>query len=353
MPKPTTIFYIAAIGTAVGVISVYFFWWLVSRYRVMAARPRPVRAHRRVIWRDPGEVEQLDFRDGPGGSSGAPAPPFRFIEEHATGSNPCLSVRDGRGRTWRVKWGDEVKSETFAVRLVWAAGYFVETAYFVPEGVIEGATELGRARECIDEECRFREARFEHDEAGVRKHFDEHGWSWDDNPFVGTKQLNGLKILLMLLSNWDNKDVRDVARGSNTAIFEHRLADGTLEARYLIIDWGATLGRWGVPGTRAKWDCAAFESQNQDFIRGVEGGVIRWGYIGQRTDEATEGIRVEDARWLYRYIGRVTDAQLREGMLASGATDEEAACFVRAIRARLEQLRRVSELGDEYRPADI
>ena len=60
------------------------------------------------------------------------------------------------------------------------------------------------------------------DEAGVVKHFDAHGWAWHDNPFVGTPELNGLKILMMLMSNWDNKDVRDVARGSNTAIFEYQ-----------------------------------------------------------------------------------------------------------------------------------
>ena len=48
---------------------------------------------------------------------------------------------------------------------------------------------------------------------------------------------------MMLLSNWDNKDVRDVARGSNTAIFEHRMERDVREARYLIIDWGAALGR--------------------------------------------------------------------------------------------------------------
>ncbi|MDT5294961.1 MAG: hypothetical protein QOJ76_1841, partial [Acidobacteriota bacterium] len=286
MPKPTTIFYIAAIGTATGVIVVYLFWWALSRYKIMTARERPLRARRQTLWRDPGEVERLDFRGGPGGVEGAPAPPFSFVEEHATGSNPCLSVRDARGRVWRVKWGDEVRSESFAVRMVWAAGYYVESAYFVPEGEIEGAVELTRARSCVTEDCRFRDARFELDEEGVRKLFDEHGWSWDDNPFIGTHELAGMKIMLMLLSNWDNKDVRDVARGSNTAIFEHRLPDGTMEARYLIIDWGATMGKWGSPLTRSKWDCEGFASQNADFIRGVEGGVVQWGYTGQRTDEA-------------------------------------------------------------------
>jgi hypothetical protein len=99
----------------------------------------------------------------------------------------------------------------------------VETAYFLPTGHIDGVTELGRARECVGEDCQFKDARFELDEAGVTKLFDEHGWAWDDNPFVGSRELNGLKIMLMLTSNWDNKDVRDVARGSNTAVFEYAL----------------------------------------------------------------------------------------------------------------------------------
>ena len=61
----------------------------------------------------------------------------------------------------------------------------------------------------------------------------------------------------MLLSNWDNKDVRDVARGSNTAIFEYRMDRDVREARYLIIDWGAALGTWGSNVlSRGRWDCA-------------------------------------------------------------------------------------------------
>ena len=216
-----------------------------------------------MIWRDPGPAESLDLAAGPGGRDGAPVPPFRFVEEHGTGSFPCVSVRDARGHVWRVKWGDEVHTEAFATRLAWAAGYFVEVNYFVPSGRIDGASTLQRAGECIAEDGAFRDARFELDEPGVVKHFDEHSWAWNDNPFVGTRELNGLKIVMMLLSNWDNKDVRDVARGSNTAIFEHRMERDVREARYLIIDWGAALGAWGSNVlSRGRWDCGAYAAQN-------------------------------------------------------------------------------------------
>ncbi len=346
MPKPAKIALIVLVGFLVGTAGFYLFYAAVSWFKRWRARPRPVRARRASLWRDPGAVEQLDFAGGPGGHDGAPQPPFTFIAEHATGSNPCLSVRDARGLTWRIKWGDEVRSETFVTRIAWAAGYHVEHSYFVAAGHIEGATELGRARSCVNQDCTFKDARFELDEAGVRKLFDEHGWAWDDNPFVGTRELNGLKIIMLLTSNWDNKDVRDVGRGSNTAIFEHRLSDGELEARYLIIDWGASMGRWGTPFDRSKWDAAGFETQTPDFITGISDGFVEWGYIGQRTDDAREQISLADVRWLYTYIGRITDAQLRAGLVVSGATDEEVERFTRAMRARLDQLKRICELDD-------
>jgi hypothetical protein len=330
-----------SLGLLTGTVCWYAFYALVSFVRRWRTPPKPLRAGRASLWRDPCAVEQLDFTHGPGGADGVPVPPFTFLEEHATGSNPCLSVRDARGRTWRVKWGDEVRSETFATRLAWAAGYHVEPCYFIAAGRIEGATELGRARACVSADCAFTDARFELDEVGVRKLFDEHGWAWDDNPFTGTRELNGLKIVLMLTSNWDNKDVRDVGRGSNTAIFEHRLPDGELEARYLFIDWGASMGRWGTPFDRSKWDVAGYETQTPDFVLGVEAGFVQWGYIGQRTDDARAEISSADVAWLYQYIGRITDAQLRAGLVASGATDEEVERFTRALCLRLDQLRQV------------
>jgi hypothetical protein len=328
-----------AVGATVVIWLVFAFWRVRSTMRRRAAGETPLRSTRAVIWRDPGPVASLDFAAGPGGRDGAPAPPFRFVQEHATGSFPSVSVRDARGRTWRVKWGDEVHTEAFATRLAWAAGYFVEANYFVPAGCIEGADGLQRARQCISSEGGFRDARFELDEPGVVKHFDEHSWAWNDNPFVGTPQLNGLKIVMMLLSNWDNKDVRDVARGSNTAIFEYAIAADLREARYLIIDWGAALGTWGSNVlSRGRWDCEAYAAQNEQFILGVNGNSVQWGYKGQRTADAVADVTKRDVQWLYGYLGGITDEQLAAGLRASGGNETEIAHFTAALRARLERL---------------
>ena len=319
---------------------VFAFWRVRSEIKRRAAGEAPLRSRRAVIWRDPGPPEGLDLAAGPGGRDGAPAPPFQFVEEHTSGSFPCVSVRDARGRVWRAKWGDEVHTEVFAARFAWAAGYFVEVNYFVPSGRIEGAGALQRAGECVAPDGSFQNARFELDEPDVVKHFDEHSWAWNDNPFVGTRELNGLKIVMMLLSNWDNKDVRDVARGSNTAIFEYRIERNALEARYLIIDWGAALGTWGSNVlSRGRWDCQSYAAQTAQFVLGRDGDRIVWGYKGQRTADAVGDISRSDVQWLYRYVGRLTDEQIAAGLRASGGTESEIAEFTKALRARIDQLR--------------
>ena len=333
----------AIAGTVAVTWLVFGFWRLRSEIRRRAAGEVPLTSRRAVIWRDPGPAEHLDLAAGPGGRDGAPAPPFLFVEEHGTGTFPCVSVRDARGRVWRVKWGDEVHTEAFAARLAWAAGYFVEINYFVPSGRIDGAGTLQRAGECISGDGAFHSARFELDEPGVVKHFDEHSWAWNDNPFVGTRELNGLKIVMMLLSNWDNKDVRDVARGSNTAIFEHPADRGVREARYLVIDWGAALGTWGSNVlSRGRWDSRAYALQNDQFVTGIDGETVLWGYRGQRTADAVAGISRGDVEWVYRYVGALTDDQIAAGLRASGGTESEIAEFTAALRARIDRLREVT-----------
>ena len=294
-----------------------------------------------IVWRDPGAVENLDFVAGPGGRKKVPTPPFAFLEESMSGTNPKIKVKDANGITWHVKWGSEVNAEVFATRIAWAAGYFVDPSYFVPSGKIVGAHGLKRAKKYVKSDGSFTEARFErHKDKGATVFDEDKGWQWEQNPLAGTRELNGLKIVMMLVSNWDNKDVRDVSRGSNTAILEFQDGNRT-ERRYMVTDWGATMGKWGGVLGREKWDAKGYEKQTPDFIKGVERGFVEFGYSGQHTGEFKQGIRVSDLKWLLGYIGRITDRQLQDGLRASGATPEEVETFTRAIRNRINQMRRL------------
>ena len=294
------------------------------------------------IWADPRAVENLDFAGGLGGRQGAPKPPFTFIEESLSGTNPKVQVNDANGVKWVVKFGSEVNAETFAARVAWAAGYFVELNYFIPSGKVENLGELTRAKKYFSSDGSFTDARFEtRPEKGIKKLDEEKSWSWVENPFIGTKELNGLKVVMMLTSNFDNKDVRDVKRGSNTAIFRTPTGIG-LEDRYLVTDWGGSMGKWGGFISREKWDCKGFSGQTKDFIKGVKGDIVEFGYSGQHSESFKNDIRVSDLKWLLQYVGRITDDQFRDGLRASGATPDEVECFTRSLRERINQMKRIA-----------
>jgi hypothetical protein len=290
-----------------------------------------------VIWRAPVRVGRMDLAGGPGGAANAPKAPFTFLEEDSGGTNPKIKVRDARGVEWGVKWGEEVNSEVFASRIAWATGYFVEPTYFVPIGKINGVTKLDRAKDYVAADGSFTNARFELKEKGITKLGDEQSWRWDQNPFAGTKELNGLKIVLMLTSNWDSKDQRDAGRGSNTKIFLVKTRAGT-EARYVFSDWGGTMGKWGGILRRAKWDHKGFADQTKDFCKGVKGGQVEFGYSGQHTESIRDGISVADVQFLLVSLGKISDQQIRAALKASGASPEEEESFTQSIRARITQL---------------
>src|SRR5262245_11737942 len=183
---------------------------------------------RNVLWAEPGDPSTFDFQYGAGGIKRQPQPPFRFVSEDLSGTSPKVNVKDGRGVSWNVKWGDEAHASIFCTRLISACGYYAEPEYFLPHGRIEGAHGLTRAGSRISRNGSFENARFQL-RTDSPKFMDGRNWEWDKNPFLGTRELQGLKILMLLVSNWDTKK-------SNLAIFEDESAD---EPRYLYVnvDW--------------------------------------------------------------------------------------------------------------------
>jgi len=87
-------------------------------------------------------------------------------------------------------------------KIVRAAGYFAPETYYVAEGVIEGAGDgsLGRAKKAIEKGTgRFEQARF----SRAIDFVEGASWSFDTSEVKGTKDLSGLKLLIMLLANWE------------------------------------------------------------------------------------------------------------------------------------------------------
>lgn len=293
-----------------------------------------------VLWTDPGDPSTLDLRYGIGGKERQPQPPFRFLNEDTSGTIAKVNVMDANGRTWNVKWGHEARASAFCTRLIWACGYVTEPEYLVENGQIDGARKLQRAASHLSGKGAFTNGRFQL-RSDSPKYLEGKTWSWAKNPFVGTHEFQGLKILMLLVSNWDSKDSRDAKNhmrsNTNLAIFEDS-SGGKKRFLYADDDWGASMGKWGGTFTWTKWDCKGFADQTKDFVKREADGSLDWGFNGKHHDDLTGDISAADIQWLLKYLGRITDEQLRAGLSASGATPEETECYAGALRQRIDAL---------------
>ena len=87
----------------------------------------------RVLWSDPGNISSRDLFLGPGGAAMKPdLSRVTFVKVETGGFSTKYRVKDGSGRTWVVKVGQEARPETAAVRLAWAVGYATEVNYLYP-----------------------------------------------------------------------------------------------------------------------------------------------------------------------------------------------------------------------------
>lgn len=297
-----------------------------------------------VLWREPGRITEQDWLCGPGGCDQKPAPPFHFVREDLSQSTPKISVRDSRGRVWDVKFGSKVIPECFASRFLNVLGYFVEDTYYVKSGTLTDVGKLKRARFFVRQDGSFERARFELRDQPDKVFLRNSAWSWDQNPFLGTHELAGLKIMMMLLSNWDAKDARNGQGDANTATFRIARSPSASgpEQAFSVYDWGSTLGSWGGPWRNDRSDCAGYTRDTARFVERVENGNIEFGYSGKHEDDLKRGITVADARWLLTWLRPVTGEQLRTALQVSGATPRQTACWAHAISNRIEQLEAVA-----------
>jgi hypothetical protein len=295
----------------------------------------PAPAGTPILWTDPGAIAEKDLRWGMGSAERQPRPPFTFVKEDLSGSKPKVRVRDAAGVEWNVKFAgpdrekNEVHAEVAASRLLWAFGYVAEENYYVPSGRIEGVKDLERADEVISRDGSFRTARFERREAGAVR--GEQVWSFAANPFLETKELSGLKILVALMNNWDNKP-------ENTIIEQVTTSDGVQQARYLVSDWGASFGRmsgppgWSPAPTRWRVD----DYRQQPLTRGVADGTLKLNFIGQLPLDA---VPIDHAAWFAELAAQLQLEQVRAAFAAAGASEAEATAFAQRFLEKVEELR--------------
>jgi hypothetical protein len=305
-----------------------------------------------VLWRDPGDISRRNLSFGPGSAELAPVAPFTFVKEESTGESPKFDVTDARGVTWVVKVGQEAQAETVSSRLIWSVGYFADEAYYLDRAEIKNLPKLTRGQEFIENGSVVRSARFEPKRKYIAR---GENWDWEENPFARTRELDGLKVLMVLLGNYDTS-IR------NNRILSTTNSDtGVLEARYVATDVGATLGKvGGLGGKRSKNSLEDFRSSK--FILGVENGMVKFDYdttpkkMGmfasifkpsyrksqEQKERVMKNITVENAKWIGSLLAGLTDEQLRDAFRAAGYDQQTMNGFVAVIRERINQLNKLN-----------
>ncbi|HEX5886915.1 MAG TPA: hypothetical protein VFY67_20410 [Pyrinomonadaceae bacterium] len=304
-----------------------------------------------VLWRDPGVISARDLRYGPGSAELAPVPPFTFVSEDKSGSSPKFSVKDSKGVEWKVKLGEEAQAETVVVRLLWAMGYFSEEAYYFDRVQVTALPRLSRGREFIEGDF-VRGARFEPRREGVKRGAE---WDWEVNPFAGSRELDGLKVLMVLLNNYD------VRVSNNRILHVTDEKSGRAEAQYFVTDLGATLGNvGGLGGKRTKNNLEDFASSQ--FIQGTHAdGTVKFAYSTRpknlgifaavfrpsyharqvKKEKVMQSARIEHARWIGTQLSQLSDEQLRDAFDAAGYSKDTREAYIKVLRDRINQLTRL------------
>ena len=104
-------------------------------------------------------------------------------------------------------------------------------------------------------------------------------WKWKDNPFVGTDQLQGLKIMQVFMTNYDLLDLQNQVLKVN--------GPNGPELHYIISDLGSTFGKFGSNNLplffrlgRANDKPRAWNKAK--FITGVKDGKIKFALTGAK-----------------------------------------------------------------------
>ena len=265
-----------------------------------------------VLWREPTDIKSRNLIYGQGGPEHQPVGKLSYIKEKLNGVNPKFDVRDEAGVRWGVKMGNEAKPETAATRLIWAVGYFTNEDYYLPELKVGGNLPVTRGQNLI-KDGKIEGVRLKRHNKGEHQIAD---WSWDRNPFVGTKELDGLKVIMELICNTDLKTV------------QQHVYDNGIEQRYVAADVGASFGKAGKSFLRTKGKLKDYVSL--PLIKTAGTDYVDFWHFKQ--------IPIEHVKWIGGYLSQLSDEQIKDAFRAGGFSSDEIEGFAANVRQKINEL---------------
>ena len=266
------------------------------------------------LWIDPGDTPR-DLYWGIGGKKHAPAPDavYTFKDRDDAGFSSSYDVEDPDGVEWSAKIGPESQSEVVVSRILWGLGYHQPPVYYLPSWKLKRD---GQIR--MESEARFRPKLQELDRL-------KEYWWWQQNPFVGTHDLSGLLVVLMMFNGTDLKN-------DNNSLYELKEPWDGADRWFVVRDLGAALGETGKVYPRRNW-LEGFERHG--FITAIDGDTVQFDYVG-RHQELLSMIHPPDVQWAAERMQRLTDAQWHDAFRAANYADADAERFTRKLKQKID-----------------
>lgn len=271
-------------------------------------------AGRAVLWEQI-DIASQDLFLGPGGREMQPnVSRVTFIKEEKGGYSKKFRIKDADGKTWVAKVSDEAQSETAAVRLLAALGYKTEINYLVKRLTIPG-------------KGTFTNVRLEARPEGVKR---DDPWKWGKTPFEKTPEMQGLKIMMAFINNWDMKSANNVILRSGN------------ELQYVISDLGVSFGKTGSNPLPLFWRIGRSRNNPGDFakakfVRDVDRDKIKLLYNGKNRSRMKD-LTLADSRWIADLLVQLSDKQIRDAFRAANYSTRDINILTRAVKSRIRQL---------------
>jgi hypothetical protein len=281
---------------------------------VQAPKQPPTSDQVKELWVDPG-TQPRDLFWGIGGKQYAPDPEavYTYKGRDDIGFSSSYTVTDPNGVEWSAKIGPEAQTEVVVSRILWGLGYHQPPIYYLPSWKLQRDGEVR-----TESEARFRPKIKDIDRL-------KEYWWWQQNPFVGTHEMSGLLVTLLMLNSTDLKN-------DNNSIYKVKNAFDGAERWFVVRDVGAALGETGKMYPRRNW-LDGFEQHG--FITAVNGDSVQFDYQG-RHEELMSMIHPADVRWAAGHMKMMTDAQWHDAFRAANYSDNDADRFIRKIKEKID-----------------
>jgi hypothetical protein len=268
----------------------------------------------RQLWVDPGS-EPRDLFWGIGGQKYAPKPDaaYAFKERDTTGFSTKYEVKGPGDVEWSAKIGPEAQTEVLMSRILWGLGFHQQPIYYLPSWTLKRD-----GTKSTESEARFRP------KLKTFERLDE-SWWWQQNPFVGTQELNGLLVVLLMFNSTDLKN-------DNNSVYKF---DEPVEGvdRWLVVrDLGAALGETGRMYPRR--NCLECFEQH-GFITAIHGDRVEFDYVG-RHQELISMIRPADVRWAAEHLQKLTDRQWQDAFRAANYSESDAGRYIAKLKEKID-----------------